>query len=524
MDNEKLIPLVTRLLKLLNVPVTGNTIRAELSAHPEINSLATISFALDQWKVPYAAYHISPAQLAAIPCPFISQFARERSGFFLAHGFQNGAFLISDEGGQELSYTEQELGQIFSGVVLVCDATDDSGERNYEQKKAAAIFARWRWPVIALLVALSFGAAFAGHSYFTRLSLRTAVLGLTKLLGLVTALFLFRESIGLHSTFVKKFCAGEQVNCGHVLASKGASFFWNLFTWADAGLLYFSFTALLFLFNSSSPAILGLLSLFSLLCLPYTVFSIYYQARVLRKWCLLCCVIQALFWIEAVLLLPYLHWPLSLPMQEAGYVVMAFAPVVALWLFLKPVLVRAAEAEGLKKRLNVFLLNEQLFNHALSLQRRHDTPAPDYSIVLGEPDSDNIITIILSPFCEYCAELYTEIDDWLLTEPDAELRIVFQVGADQNVQKTEVVKHLISLQRNHRDLLPRALSDWYESRNYAVWSKQYPLQEPADADEVLSAQAHWCEQEQITQTPLVLVDGYELPEPYGIQNLQTLLT
>ena len=524
MDNEKLIPLLTRLLKLLNVPVTGATIRSELVNHPEINSLATISDALNRWKVPHAAYRVSHEQLPGMPCPFVAQFARERSGFFLTHRFENGTFLVSDEEGRELAYTEQELGRIFSGIVLVCDANEDSGERDFEQKKAAAIFARLRWPAIILLAVLALAASFFDHSYFSGFSLRIATLSATKLLGLVTAIFLFRESIGLHSAFVKKFCAGEQLNCGQVLASKGARFFWNLLTWSDVGLLYFSFTALLLLFNFSSPAILGLLSLFSLLCLPYTVFSIYYQGRVLRKWCLLCCVVQALFWIEAIILLPYFHWPLPLPVPELGRVLLALAPVLALWLLFKPVLVRAAQADGLQKRLNVFLLNEQLFNQVLGLQPHHDMPAPDYSIVLGEPDAGKVITIILSPFCDYCAELYTEIDDWLRTEPEAELRIVFQVGKDRNVQKTEVVKHLIGLQRDHRDLFPQALSDWYESRNYAVWSKQYPLQEPADVDGILSAQADWCEQERITQTPLVLVDGYELPEPYGIENLQTLLT
>jgi len=43
-----------------------------------------------------------------------------------------------------------------------------------------------------------------------------------------------------------------------------------------------------------ASASLAIVSLFNLLALPYIIFSVYYQWRVAKQWCVLCLAVQAL--------------------------------------------------------------------------------------------------------------------------------------------------------------------------------------------------------------------------------------
>jgi hypothetical protein len=70
---------------------------------------------------------------------------------------------------------------------------------------------------------------------------------------------------------------------------------------ADLGVLYFAGTLLVLVSSAFSPDFyyhvlyLGVLNLFTL---PYTLFSVAYQAFRVRKGCALCLIVQAVFWLE----------------------------------------------------------------------------------------------------------------------------------------------------------------------------------------------------------------------------------
>ena len=90
---------------------------------------------------------------------------------------------------------------------------------------------------------------------------------------------------------------GSKRDCNAILSSKAAKVFEGL-TWSEVGFFYFAGTWLLLLFGGRSPFVWQILALLNIVSLPYTVYSIYYQARVAKKWCVLCCTIQALLWLE----------------------------------------------------------------------------------------------------------------------------------------------------------------------------------------------------------------------------------
>jgi len=141
-------------------------------------------------------------------------------------------------------------------------------------------------------------------TYFTNLSWQIILLTLFKTAGLITSILLLIQSIDSNNPLVQVLCqGGGKTDCNAILSSKAAKVPIPIaigieLTWSEVGFFYFAGTWLLLLFGGGSPAIWQALALLNFISLPYTVYSIYYQARVAKQWCVLCCTVQALLWLE----------------------------------------------------------------------------------------------------------------------------------------------------------------------------------------------------------------------------------
>lgn len=115
------------------------------------------------------------------------------------------------------------------------------------------------------------------------------------------------------------------------------------------------------------------------------------------------------------------------------------------------------------------------------------------------------------------------MQEWLLSEPNARLQIIFKISENDNDDRLDVIRHLIILYQTQSDIFTKALGEWYDIRNYTIWSKKYPLPHyTTDIEQFINAQFQWCSRENISITPLVLVNGYQMPRPYGVETLQVL--
>jgi len=122
---------------------------------------------------------------------------------------------------------------------------------------------------------------------------------LLKAVGLLASYLLVLGS--LRVPFFKRFCpTSPWFDCQLVIDSPAGKIF-GLVHAADLGVLYFAGTLLVLVSSAFSPDFyyhalyLGALNLFTL---PYTLFSVAYQAFKVRRWCALCLIVQAVFWLE----------------------------------------------------------------------------------------------------------------------------------------------------------------------------------------------------------------------------------
>jgi len=295
--------------------------------------------------------------------------------------------------------TLKEFKKIFDDVVLTAEPRADK-ERF---KSAETILSRFKMPLITAGLLFVFIAAITFHTgYFTSYTWQILLLTAFKTAGLITSILLLVQSIDSNNPLIQKFCqGGSKTNCNVILSSKAAKVFEGL-SWSEAGFFYFAGTWVVLLFAGHSSSIMQVLAVLNIISLPYTFYSIYYQARIAKQWCVLCCTVQALLWLEFIPLVTYFESPFTFP-NTAGWsaLLIAFLMPVILWAMLKPLFLKLQQLNPLKQQLRKFKYNTELFKKLLHEQPKYAQPDDSWSIVLGNVEANNSITMVTNPIARH---------------------------------------------------------------------------------------------------------------------------
>jgi hypothetical protein len=513
---DNAINTVTQWLKLLGAKVTPATVRRTLEHHPEFPALNSLSDALDRWRIDNAAFRLGMVeQLRELPLPLI------------VHQKQNGGRfrLITELEGDKLTYWDSEQGighqslgsfeQIWSGVVLIAEVNTDSGETNYKSEH------RKQW-----LKALWQPAAF---TLFGLVLILTLVLLpnttwvqsgwlLTKTVGLALSIVLLAKQFGSRNSLIDRLCrVGAKSSCQSLLDSPAAKL-GGWLSWAEIGTLYFA-GGLIVTLISPSP----LLGWMAFSALPYTLFSVYYQARVARIWCPLCLGVQAIFVAEAA-------WSFTQPLLPITDIhvfttLFAFALAALGWILLRPVLESAQQRSGDHQELMAFKRNPLLFDTLLREQEPMPVlPTHLRPLWLGQSDAAHTLTIVTNPYCGPCKQQHKDLEVLLSQSPAIKVGLIFFTSEVASDKVTRLAQHLLALDSTQ---VHDALTAWFTQPqfNYEVWAQKFPL--PAHSDDAQSIaieHGRWCWSVGVTATPTTFFDGYRLPVLYQLTDLAWLFS
>lgn len=514
---------IIQLVDCLGINITKQTIINELELHPNHLTLLSISDVLNQFNIAtYPFKDVTMKQLDGVSYPLIAH-TNKNNGFVLVKDIKENNVYLYDN-----ILTIDEFNKIFDGIILVIEPLDGAGDINFKKNKQIQFLNSLRNPI------------FIGGSLIlllTSLLLYTPVLTISdwkniaaiffKVCGLSVSILLLMQSIDANNPLIKRLCeSGTNKNCTAILSSNAANVFGWL-TWSEVGFFYFLGTLLAFVFNSNSLATLQTLAVLNLLCLPYTVYSIYYQARVAKQWCVLCSSIQVILWAEFFPLASQLFKPFSLiDNRHLMNLIICFAIPVLLWVWVKPFLTSSQKIKPLNKQLNKFKYNIELFNKLLQEQPKYAIPSGDWSIVLGNENPDTIVTIVSNPYCGPCIEAHEEVDKLLACRPNMQIRHVF-VFNNVNLETDKrmlVARHLLRLHHTNGEqaVVKEALRTWYDRKrkNFADWKMEYPVLEDVDIKDKLQSHLDWCELAEVKSTPTIIVNGYKLPYPYVVGDLK----
>lgn len=523
---ENQVMVVAALLKQLKVKVNLHTINDTLQAHPDYPSFLSVSDALKKWKVENLTIQTTAKKLQEIPTPFITTY---KNGVFITvKQVKDAEIIISNQNGKEEVLSQEAFLKLWTETILVVEANEFSGEKDYKKQRIGQLVKMGVYLCIPFVVIATILVSFMNGT----LAFIPTIYLLVKLIGLGASVLLLWYDIDKGNPLLKQICAGVQkANCSAVLNTKAATI-GGLITWSEVGFVYFA-ASLLFAAFAGVNAVLPLLYLFSFVALPYIIFSVYYQWKVVKQWCILCLMVQGVLLLEGVLAA---NQPILLPTAIRRVIgdnwhvaVLAMVIPVFCWFLLKPVLKKLQKAKYEKRSYLQLKYNDEVFWTLLQKQPSVIKYATEgLGIMLGNANARHTIIKVCNPYCGPCANAHPEIEKIIEQNPEVKAQIIFTATNHENDRGAKPVKHLLAIAEKGDELIThKALDDWYlaKQKDYETFAAKYPmngeLKEQADK---INKMKDWCDLAQIQYTPTIFINGYQLPKSYQIKDVHYFLS
>jgi uncharacterized membrane protein len=273
-------------LQEMNIPVSGTYLRQQLLSHPNYPSLLSITDTLDELGIENAAVQIEKDHLYEMSVPF------------LAHLNGNGGEFVIVKNRDNLEKQFPKFFDRWGGVAVAAEKSE-----GWQHKLNSEWLLKDKKQIAAITATLLLLAAFIMLTGITSLSWIQTSLLLIAMAGLFVSWMIVSKELGIENKIADQVC-GKDTDCNSVIHSKKAKLPLGI-AWSDAGIIYFSFLLLALLISSFKGTVGGLYILLLVLAtcaFPVTLLSIYYQWRVVKKWCRLCLMTVALLWAQFLVL------------------------------------------------------------------------------------------------------------------------------------------------------------------------------------------------------------------------------
>lgn len=518
------------LLKLLNVKFTERGIRELLKNHPNNPSLLSISDTLSRLRVENVSIKTTPDKLREIPTPFITVL-KDGGNFIIVTSIVENIISYRKNNKVKSEHVEKFLQQ-WNETVLIAETSNQSGEKEFESNKRIEKINKLKIPalLIAGICLTVVKVQLQIHSVSQIVLFNYFLIAFIKLTGIFISCLLLWHDIDKANPFFRKICmSGNNKNCDAILNSNYSKIFGNL-SWSEIGFFYFAGGYLFLIFGQLNSNELLLLTWFNFFAVPYTIFSIYYQWRIAKQWCVLCLMIQGLLLSEITVNF-FATNSFRLTFSESGTIVfiLSYSIPVVCWYLLKPLLKQGQIAKRHEAQLFYLKYDLQIFEALLLKQKRISENPVGLGILLGNSDAKHTLIKVCNPNCGPCAKAHPKMELLIKENKKINGRVLFTATTRENDTRALPVKHLMAItEANSKTLIDQALHNWYTvyQRRYELFADKYPIkQEILDQqNSKLDAMSDWCQVNGITATPTFFINGYQLPDIYSIEDLEYLLS
>jgi uncharacterized membrane protein len=516
-------------LNQIKVKVNNSTVNETLQNHPDWPGLLCITDSLNKWNIPNGAGKITVDKIDELPLPFAAYTLDSESPLVIVTQVNDETIqLYQKDYNKPITQLKEDFIKKWNGVYLIAEPNEHSGEVNYTANKKQVFF-KSLVPALAIGAVIVFSFLLLNKIAGTAAFLATGVYlqYLILLVGvMVTALLLWYE-IDKSNPLLQKVCTGMvKGNCNAILTGKQAKVF-SWLSWSEVGFFYFAGSLLALLFVPNAIILLAWLTIFAL---PYTIFSVYYQWRVAKQWCILCLAVQALLVVGAVNVIAS-NFLFSLPQLSFLLIpncLLLFLLPALIWFAVKPYILNLQQAKNTKREYLRIKFNTEIFNTLLKKQKALIIPADGLGINLGNPAATNTIIKVCNPYCSPCAKAHPKIDALLEQIPNLKAQIIFNTTTNEQDRGAKPVKHLLAIasEGSNEKGIKKSLNDWYfaETKDYETFAAKYPMNgELLKQEGKIEAMEKWCKAAEIAFTPTIFINGYQLPDAYSIEDLQYFL-
>lgn len=515
---------VEYLLWMMKIKVSSQGIREELVMHPDFPSMASVSDAFATWQVPNMAVRIQTSQLKEIPLPALV-YLNLRGGVLAPVKSitpDTVEWLDTKKGWQKDSIFDFQ--EDWNGVILLLEPNDQSGEERYSERSKGQFIHNARTPFLILgaAICLSITLSLNGNM-LPSLGLWFSFLLGIKTIGMLVAGILLWQSLDADNPFLQNICQlGNQSNCNSILQSK-ASKITPWLSWSEVGFIYFAggVLALILASLSSDLSLVTHLFLFSLAALPYTCYSVWYQAFVAKEWCILCMLVQALLWIESAIIITHfnsLQWIWS--REILTLLMLAFLIPTLIWILVKKPFTESVQLFEIQRELQKVKFNEDYIQATFNNQTKMPPIFEDMqTAAIGNPDAPHVLTVVTNPLCGPCSRLHGEINQLIESHNNFQCEFVF-LGSQKALQIAAIL--LASNQTDRKDIMESWYSNIYQSQE--MWIKNQNVNiKPEEMMAQFRLHGRWCELAGIIGTPTMYINGVKLPTAFRIRDLNRVM-
>ena len=156
--------------------------------------------------------------------------------------------------------------------------------------------------------------------------------------------------------------------------------------------------------------------------------------------------------------------------------------------------------------------------------RKIETTTENLGISIYNPTAIYNIVKVCNPYCPPCAKSHPILEE-MVNNGKINLQILFTASSSTD-KKGKVVSHLLAIDEFGKNQTQKALDDWYlaDIKDYEIFANKYSMNgELTQQEHKIRAMHSWCQKENITHTPTIFINGFEIPKEYSVDDLKDIL-
>ena len=507
--------IIINLLSSLNIKYTKSYTSQHYNEHPHKYNLYGISSILDHYNIENVGIKLTnKSDIHLIDTPFIAHIGND---FIVVEKITKTKIqFIQDD--KEIAIHLEDFNKMWTGYLLIAEPSELSIEPNYEKHKRKEILStvQTTTPLIIVIFLLTYSIV----SFKSYLNIGFFLSFIINAAGVFIGYLLILKQLSIQSDYVDKLCSlFKHRDCNNILESD-ASKFMGFLGWSEVGFGYFISNILILSFL---PQSINYLAVINIATLPYTFWSLWYQKYKAKQWCPMCLISLLLLWsIFAInVIFGYYHFPsfnfFNLLTVGGIYIV----AILGLNL-LVPIIAKSNNASNIQYEINSIKADENVFKTLLTKQPQYEVSKSTSQLLLGNIQSQNLVTIFSNPHCNPCAKMHERVNHLINHNKDICVQyILSSFNEELNVSN----KYLIGVYQQKNGEAMQLFDNWFEVGKYnkEQFFEEYPIDmKEKDIEEEFTKHEQWKEKTGLRATPTILVNGYKLPDNYKIEDLRFL--
>lgn len=506
--------LIKRFLVNQNYPINSEELKLQLLSHPSYPSLHSVTGLLNHLGIENIALEVPKdiETLKELPDIFLSITSSQE--YILVQKQEEHIELLFDNKDKK-NVTISEFLTIWSGIIVAIEKKD-SNEIGKSGPYAQKNIPYYLLAIIAI-----------GLFFFTKPMFFNSIHFILSLIGLTISVLIVKHELGYKSNTIEKLCSSNKSSsCDAVLNSTGASIS-KYVKLSDACLIYFVSVTLYWLLTQSYSIPQSIIAVPSILSILVTPVSIYYQSRVIKKWCPLCVSITGVLWLQffSLFINMDIFQNLNFELSDSLSILISFLFVSVAWSFIRPFINRSLELNKLYISHYKFIRNFDLFVSALNKSKTIDTDIDEIGgieIVLGNRNAPLSILLVTNPQCYYCKKAHFDLEKILSKHAqDISITIRFSVNTVKDNIGLKIAQRLLELYNSPQiEQFKSAIQEAYsEEANLEKWIEKWEAPKIGSYLNVLEKEKNWCLDHKTNFTPALYVNGKEYPKEYEREHL-----